>query len=184
MDSLSIQRTIEKYFGATVEAIGDLFAKNLIGQSLVIAYSAIDTLGLLDAPKEQVSSSGQSFKNWATAYLLVQPGINFSAVDLWGARCAVLHTSTSESDLSRSGAAKKLVYYNGDSNHPAAIDFVQRTNRVGGGQYIAANIEDLFRGLFAAMTAFAPVLHAKCEQDVQLAERLRKLLQLHSWPAP
>ena len=184
MDSLAIQRTIEKYFGSTTECLGDLAAKNHIGQALVIAYSAVDTFGLLDAPPSQISSSGGSFKAWTRTYLLPQPGINFTDVDFWAARCAVLHTSTSESDLSRAGHARELAYYNGDSSHPAAIDFVQRTARIENGRYLAVNIADLFIGLLKAMSKFAPDLHVKCETDPQVAARLRKVLQLHEWPPP
>jgi len=184
MESLAIQRTIEKYFGSTTECLGDLSEKNHIGQALVIAYSAVDTFGLLDAPPAQVSSSGSSFKAWTTKYLLPQCGINFTAVDFWAARCAVLHTSTSESDLSRAGHAKELVYYNGDSMHPAAIDFIQRTAKIESGRYLAVNIADLFIGILAAMSAFAPDLHMKCESNPQVAARLRKVLQLHAWPSP
>ena len=184
MDSLAIQRTIEKYFGSTTECLGDLAQKNHIGQALVIAYSAVDTFGLLDAPPNQVSSSGSSFQDWTSKYLLPQPGINFSAIDFWSARCAVLHTSTSESDLSRAGRARELVYYNGDSSHPAAVDFVQRTAKIENGRYLAVNIADLFIGLLSAMSAFAPQLHSKCQSDPQVAARLRKVLQLHAWPPP
>jgi len=184
MESLAIQRTIEQYFGSTTECLGDLAAKNHIGQALVIAYSAVDTFGLLNAPPTQISSSGASFKAWTKTYLLPQPGINFTEVDFWAARCAVLHTSTSESDLSRSGQARELVYYNGDSSHPVAKDFVQRTAGVENGRYLAVNIADLFNGILKAMSKFAPDLHVRCEADPQVAARLRKVLQLHAWPSP
>lgn len=184
MESLAIQRTIEKYFGSTTECLGDLAAKNHIGQALVVAYSAVDTFGLLDAPSSQASSTGASFKAWTRTYLLPQPGINFTDVDFWAARCAVLHTSTSESDLSRAGQARELAYYNGDSSHPAAIDFVQRTAGIENGRYLAVNIADLFIGILKAMSKFAPDLHVKCETDPQVAARLRKVLQLHARPSP
>jgi hypothetical protein len=161
-----------------------LAERNFIGQALVVAYSAVDTFGLLDAPPKQISASGESFKLWATKYLLNQPGITFNAVDLWGARCAVLHTSTSESNLSRAGQARELVYYNGDSAHPAARDFAQRTARIDSGRYLAVNIADLFIALLNAMTKFAPDLHSKCEGDPHVAARLRKVLQIHAWPGP
>ncbi|MBB3857940.1 hypothetical protein FHY29_003390 [Xanthomonas arboricola] len=183
MSTLSTQKTIEKYFSSTVQAVGDLYEKELYGPALVVAYSAMDTLGILDAPTDAVVPAGVSFKNWATKYYLKQESINFSAVDLWAARCAVLHTSTSESDLSRAGKAKQLQYYNGDSSHPIAREFVARVQKVGGGEHIAVNFLDLFSALVSAMNEFAPKLFEKCERDPASAARLRKVLQLHVMPA-
>ena len=180
MNSVVVQPTISKFFLATSEALTTLDEKKLYGPALVVAYSAIDSLGLLDAPPNQLNASSDSFKAWVDKYLIKQNGITFNAIDLWAARCAVLHTSTSESDLSRAGRAKQLQYYNGDSSHAAARQIVARIQAVDGGSHIAVNLPDLFAALIAAMMEFAPDLSMKCNQNPDCNVRLGKILQLNA----
>ncbi|MEQ1511480.1 MAG: hypothetical protein ABL934_02245 [Lysobacteraceae bacterium] len=103
-----VHPALERFFLATAEALTTLNEKNLYGEGLVVAYSAIDSLGLLDAPPAQINASGPAFKAWVDKYLIKQKGVTFTSNDLWAARCVVLHTSTSESDLSRAASAKQL----------------------------------------------------------------------------
>ncbi|MBL6986433.1 MAG: hypothetical protein ISR72_05185 [Methylobacter sp.] len=110
----SIEEMIHKYVSATVDATSILFEKELYDHLLVVIYSTIDTVGFLDAPSNQTSATSESFKNWIKKYFLSYPGTEFNEVDLWAARCAVLHTFTSQSDLSRSGKARELQYYDGE----------------------------------------------------------------------
>jgi hypothetical protein len=145
---------IEKYLVSAVEAIGALTEKRLIGHALIIIYSTIDTIGLLDAPTSQVSASGDSFKNWVKKYLLCQPKVEFNEIDLWGARCAVLHTFTSRSDLSNAGHARELQYYFGDSTSPGGIGFAQAVRRVERGRHVPVNFLDFTKAFFLAAVSF------------------------------
>lgn len=176
--NIVVQPAIEKFFLATAEALNTLNEKNLYGAGLVVAYSAIDSLALLDAPSNQIDATSESFRAWVDKYLTKQKGVTFTSNDLWAARCAVLHTSTSESKLSQTGRAKQLQYYNGDSSHPEAHKFVARVQAIDGGIHIAVNLTDLFAALIAAMMEFAPDLSAKCYQDAACDARLRKVLLL------
>jgi hypothetical protein len=65
------------------------------------------TEALEAAPGEKVNVY---FKRWVETYLLPLTSWKCTAVDLYGARCAVVHTFTPDSDLSKRGAAK-VIYY-------------------------------------------------------------------------
>ena len=68
----------------------------------------MDVMASLEAtPGEKVIVS---FKRWVDTYLLPPTSWKCTAVDLYGARCAVVHTFTPDSDLSKRGAAK-VIYY-------------------------------------------------------------------------
>lgn len=58
----SAEDLIEKFCLNTVSATSLLYKSGLYGQMLVIIYSSIDLMGLLDAPPTQASASGDSFK--------------------------------------------------------------------------------------------------------------------------
>jgi len=88
---------------------------------LVLIYSGIDTLGLLAAAPEIEDATGETFKGWCKKYLLARlqsiDGKPLEAVDLWAARCGVLHTSAPVSTALRqfstvvaSGSTGKLGY--------------------------------------------------------------------------
>lgn len=61
---MTTQELIEKFCMNTLGATGMLYKEKLYGQMLVLLYSSIDSMGLLDAPPTQASASGESFKNW------------------------------------------------------------------------------------------------------------------------
>jgi hypothetical protein len=81
---------------------------------LILLYSGIDTLGLLSAPKGIHEASGKTFTDWCEKYLLSKlqtiDGEPLTALDLWAARCGVLHTSTSVSKLGREGKVHEIWY--------------------------------------------------------------------------
>ena len=164
---------------STLKSVDLLFKANLYGQLLVVVYSTVDTLGLLHAPSTQVSASGPSFKTYASAYLLPGSALECSAVDLWSARCAVLHSYSSESDLTRSGTAKEIQYYTGDKSTEHARRFVELTKVVDGGRSIAVHISDLLVAFLQSLqTQAAPLIH-RCGTDPLVEIRVKNVLQVY-----
>ena len=81
---------------------------------LTLLYAGIDVMASLEAaPGEKVNVY---FKRWVDTYLLSLTSWKCTAVDLYGARCAVVHTSTPDSDLSKRGAAKVIYYAHSGAN--------------------------------------------------------------------
>lgn len=180
--SPNITEMIEKYFVATSDAITTLYQKSLFGHLLVVIYSTIDTLGFLDAPADQESASGESFKNWVKKYLLQYPGIEFDETDLWSARCAVLHTFTTQSRLSRSGNARELQYYGGDKSTKLVADFVAEIKKLEDGKHLPVNFDDLCMALLEALKGFVYDLDSKCVSDPKYEKRMRNILQIFHNP--
>ena len=178
----SVEEMINGYFKATVDAVAALFEKQLYGHVLIVIYSTIDTVGLLNAPPGQVNASGTSFKNWVKKYMTDDPAIEFNELDLWGARCAVLHTFTSESDLSRAGRVRQLQYYSGDKEAIHNRHFVAFTNSHEGGAHLAVHFGDLCGAFFAALRKFVYELDANCTRDETYLDRMRKVMQVHPNP--
>lgn len=177
--SFTTDEMLERYFLATVQAVGALYEKHLFGHVLLVIYSTIDTLGLLSAPPGQTSATGESFKNWTKKYLLPQPNVEFNEADLWGARCAVLHTFTSESDLSRSGKARELQFYSGNKSGEAAREFVEATRALEGGKHLPVHYQDFCEAFFSALKQSFPDLQASCNSIPQSFQRLKNVLQVH-----
>jgi hypothetical protein len=105
---------IISWFEEHLRAIASCLDGGLPEAGLILIYSGIDTLGLLAAPADFNDATRDTFKNWCEKYLLARlPSIEgraVAAVDLWAARCGVLHTSTPVSRLSREGGAHEIWY--------------------------------------------------------------------------
>ena len=173
-----MEEKINGYCLSIVNSISLLHEKNLYGQILIIIYSSIDTMGLLDAPPAQTSASGTSFKNWVKNYILSYPGIEFNEEDLWGARCAVLHTFTSESDLSKANKVREIQYIAGKKEGMEPL--LNQIRTLDNGKHIPAFIEDLIFALFEAIKKFCSVLLANCKNDSAYEKRLNKILQTYA----
>jgi hypothetical protein len=88
---------------------------------LTLLYAGMDVMASLEAaPGEKVNVS---FKRWLETYLLPLTNWKCSAVDLYGARCAVVHTFTPDSDLSKRGDAK-VIYYAHSGGDTAKLEQV------------------------------------------------------------
>ena len=179
-DSAAIEKAISSYFLATIEATNTLYQKKLFGHLLVVIYSTIDTMGLLDAPANQTAATRESFKQWVKKYLPSVPGIDFNEIDLYAARCAVLHTFTTTSALSSAGHAKELQYYSGNKANAKVIQLVALAKSIQGGKHLLVNLEDLTLGLLEAIGKFAPDLDDKCNRDPECRRRLQDILQMHN----
>ncbi|MCQ4348527.1 hypothetical protein NGA35_14090 [Pseudomonas stutzeri] len=168
---------IDRFALDTIEATRLLYEKKLFGHLMILIYSAIDAMGLLDAPPKQTSANGKSFQAWVKKYLLNNPEIQFNEIDLWAARCSVLHTFTSKSDLSNAGKARQIQYYSGPKDSPMAKAFVEAANDIDGGAHVPGHIEDTYMTFLDGLGKFAGDLVIKCSTSVEHEKRLRNVLQ-------
>jgi hypothetical protein len=87
--------------------------------AITVAYVCIDTMAFLSMPATQTSQTRKDFIAWADAYLkgdLGQP-YQYAGIDVYAARCAVLHAFGAESELhQRNCTIKKFGYHDGGSH--------------------------------------------------------------------
>jgi hypothetical protein len=178
--SLTNEQMISGYFEATIDAVRTLYEKKLYGHCLLVIYSTIDTLGLLDAPPITTQASQETFKSWTKKYLLCDPDMEFNDVDLWAARCSLLHTFTPKSLLSNKGKAREFVYYSGDKDCTEALRLKEFSKSYQGGRHLLVNYEALMLIFFEALSKFVPVLEKNCLLVAEYKARLRNIYQLHS----
>jgi hypothetical protein len=142
------------------------YAQPLITPALILLYCGIDIAASLWVRQESTPIS-RRFIEWTSKYLLPRSSLECHAVDLYGARCGLVHTLTAASDLSASGRARKVVYSWGDSSFEklaeassfgdmgrdfVAVQFEELVTAFGKG--IAAFLEDLTRNPTRARRAY------------------------------
>jgi hypothetical protein len=133
--------------GAGVETC---LQNNLSGPALILLYSGIDTAGWLDSDKQYATRS--SFINWVDKYLLRAKPLACTALDLYAARCGLVHIFTPDSQLSAQGHARRICYSWGR----ARVEDLQRTIDLSnkGTEYVAVHINELYEAWRLGLLAF------------------------------
>jgi hypothetical protein len=138
--------------------------------ALILIYAGIDTAGWLAStnPSEGVRSR---FCRWVEHWLLPAKPLACTAFDLYGARCGILHTFTSDSDLSREGKARRICYVFGKST-VAGLDrklaSVRRTD------CISLHLDDLFDAFRLALANYLEHALSDPVESGQLARKAER----------
>lgn len=99
----------EKQMESLFEAINACIDKKLTLPSLMLIYTGIDIIASLD--RKENEGTKKSFTRWAENYILNQSlHGSCTAIELYGARCGVLHMMSPKSDLSKEGKAREVCY--------------------------------------------------------------------------
>ncbi len=102
------------WFRERLRAIGSCLSTEHPEAVLALVYSGIDTLGLLAASPDIKDAGEKTYVSWCEKYIVNRfqsiEGHTVAAVDLYAARCGILHTSTPVSNRSRNGKAHEIWY--------------------------------------------------------------------------
>lgn len=131
-------------------AIGDCLARGQHFAALILLYAGVDIIASIELKK---GNNKISFMHWADAYLIPAGSLDCTSLELYSARCGILHTMTAESDLSRSGQARAIYYSWGDADPQqlnAAIEMSEAK-----GTAVVLNVEHLSDSFMAAVINWA-----------------------------
>lgn len=174
---MSNYENFDKFCLQTMDAVQILYEKKLFGQLLVIIYSAIDTFGFIDSELSNDSATGKTFQNWVQKYILNSNVLNVTKLDLWAARCGVLHTHTSESDFSKKDTAKEIQYFLGKRTNPMIKLFLEITPKIEEGKHTPLIIEEFVTEFCKGIVLFESDFKIKLSSDDEWSRRLSKILK-------
>jgi len=112
--------------------------------ALILTYAAIDAMAYLSMPANKKEVHRTDFINWVERYMKTdskQP-YQYEGLDLYSARCGLVHRFGATSRLSDSGKCKIFVYHNGG-------DHIYNPSRDEGLVFISSNrfIYDFFNAM-------------------------------------
>jgi hypothetical protein len=153
-----------------MSGIDTCLERNLKGSALTLIYSTIDTAGWLDT--DQTFTTRHGFINWTEKYLLTAKPLACTAIDLYAARCGLLHTFTPDSQLSASGQARRLCYAWGT----AKVEDVQRLIDVTNGNqiYAAVHVDELHEALKLGLLAFVDDIENDQPRNARVMAKAKK----------
>lgn len=137
--------------------------------AVTLCYATIDALSALSRPEGQRETNRTVFIAWINNYLLPAPGLDCAAIDLYGARCGVLHTYRPESGLSATGEARPI-YYQWQNGPPAAYERDLPANAV------IVNVESLVQAVRTGVEKFAAAERANRQLSERIAHHMSDLL--------
>jgi len=164
------------YLYDTIDAINLLYKHKLIGQMLIIMYSAIDSFGLIDSKLSNNKATGETFQNWVEKYILKNSKINANPIDLWSSRCSLLHTHTSKSDLTNKEKAKEIQYFSGNRKNPKMISILNITPLISSQNNIPIIIEELIESFCNGLIDFESNFKEKVKVNSHWINRVNQVL--------
>lgn len=87
-----------------------LLEREYFPSALALTYSAIDTMAYLAMPDGQDDVTKSDFVSWCDSYVNLGGRHEVTGLELYAARCGVLHTHSPFSRLSRQGTVRLIAY--------------------------------------------------------------------------
>lgn len=131
-------------------AIGDCLERGQHFAALILLYAGIDIIASIEMKK---GNNKNSFIRWAGSYLIPAGSLDCTAIELYSARCGILHTMTAESDLSRSGQARAIYYSWGSADSSALNSAIEMSEAKG--KVVIVNVEELSDAFMTAVLNWA-----------------------------
>jgi hypothetical protein len=132
--------------------------------ALILTYSGIDALGWLAAP-DITRPVRERFTSWVDTSMLPAKPLGCTAIELYSARCGILHTMTADSHLSARDGVRRIAYAWGGGN---ATELPRLADRVSRGQIVAVHISDLAE----ALRLGTALMFERAERDAELNARI------------
>jgi hypothetical protein len=148
--------------------------------ALVLIYSAIDVAGWLsnDDPTAKV---GTRFMAWVDLYLLKAKPLHCTSADLYAARCGLLHTLTSESDMSDQGKARQICYAWGNRDADALQALTVRFGL--DDQFVCVGVEQLYEAWNGGVDLLVKEMECNPVREGGIVARAAKFFNADATPA-
>lgn len=166
MSAEILSRRVESH----VKAI-DLCLENRLGTpALILIYTCIDVMATLSRPALSRKTDKRHFIAWAERHMDCRDRLGVTGLDLYAARCGIVHTGTADSALSEEGRARRISYGWGDRHAGEPMALRQKP----GHAEVVLRIEDLAAALRAGIARFGGTLTADPDAAALVERRAGK----------
>lgn len=129
------------------DAIGLCLDASQVLPALILLYSAIDAVAALELRTGERTKS--AFTRWVEHYMNLNE-LGCTALELYSARCGILHGFSGSSDLSQAGKARVIVYAWG--SYPVEAVRTRDEPNVRGTSTVAVHVEALRRSFLEGIS--------------------------------
>jgi hypothetical protein len=141
-----------------------------LGSAVILILCGIDAMAYLDMPATQDDVTRSDFVRWAERYIKFPCHEQLTGLDLYGARCAMLHNYSTTSDLSRQGKCRQVGYM--DKSVPE-VRFDPDVSK----DLVLVSVPAFAGAFFSGVDKFLVDLFADPKKAPIAEQRLKKLVQ-------
>lgn len=145
------------------------------GSSVILIYAGIDAMAFLGLPALREYVTRKDFVNWVDRYMKFNGEVQLLGVELYSARCGMLHTYSPFSELTREGKARVIGYVD-----EASIE-VMIDNDVP--DLVIVSIKALAQAFSRGVQAFVDEIYANSTTTDTVSERLGSVIQTTDLPS-
>src|SRR5574341_2602694 len=87
-----------------------LLEKQCYGSAVILVYAGMDAMAYLNMPASQRDVTRKDFIAWTEKYITFPCAEQLTGLDLYGARCSMLHSYSVASELSRKKKCRMVGY--------------------------------------------------------------------------
>jgi|AntAceMinimDraft_17_1070374.scaffolds.fasta_scaffold45190_2 hypothetical protein len=166
------RRAFKEQINKILQALEHCRQTQLIEPSLILLYSGIDIMASLDRATNHNYVTRNDFCNWVNTYLLSTCDIHCTDLELYAARCGVVHSYSPRSRLSDIGEVRQIAYSHGSGS----VEKLQKALDIGGHslKIVAINLDDLIEAFKKAIIKFLKELPIESERENIFLERADK----------
>jgi hypothetical protein len=141
-------------------------------QALMLAFCAVDACSSLARDPKRRWVEREDFLSWVATYLLpVSPELPCTPIDLYAARCGLVHAYSSESSKRVTGDARELVYALPEGS---AWRLLARPGTVSA---VYVDVRALLEAIAGGIGAFLRALQTDATLEARVKERSDELLR-------
>jgi hypothetical protein len=149
-----------------IETIEECLEKHRLLPCLILLYTGIDVMASLERRPEEGTKA--AFMRWVDGYLLKVRPLPCTSTEMYAARCGILHTFSADSDLSRRGKARELLYAWGVAQ-PETL--AQAASALGRDNVVVVHIRDLLDAFRHGIADYVQELEADVRRQDTVAQR-------------
>lgn len=162
---------LEKNLNNIIKSIELCLNAKLQISSLILLYSGIDIMAWLNRPVSEEFATRDDFIKWIDDYLLPNPNIKCEAIDLYAARCAIIHSYSFSSRLSAEGKAKEIYYAWGEANVKSLQNDIDSRSKK---SVTAIHINDFLEAFKEGVEKFKLSIKSDKEKEKIVCDRANK----------
>lgn len=137
--------------------------------AVILTYAGIDAMAFLGMPANQEDVTRQHFVDWADRYVRFPGPEQLSGLELYGARCAMLHSYSLHSALTRAGKCRTLGYM--DRSEPPLRSMPEKHPHL-----VLVSVPGLVEAFFGGIDRFLIDLFADRESAAVAEARFQRIV--------
>lgn len=145
-----------------LSSIEDAVTQRRLLPCLILLYSTIDVMANLERKGGETGKT--AFTRWVEQYLLVNRKLPCTALELYGARCGILHSFSADSDISRAGKARRVVYVFESVNADLSEPFTAM-RRLSHHPYVLVSVRELVNSFHSGLIEYLEELKGERQRQ-------------------